>query len=82
VVNLLFKNCNFLSLCRDLFLLFQKPRTFRACGVVQCRGVVSQRGTVTLLLLVDVISPQFGQQVGLIAVQINQRLEAVFLAAV
>ena len=54
----------------------------RAGGVFQGVGQVGELGAVALLLLMDIVGAHPGQQIPLVAVEVDEGLEAVFLAAV
>ena len=70
------------ALVLELFLLLGEADLVRARGVLQGVGQVGELGAVALLLLVDIVGAHPGQQVPLVAVEVDEGLEAVFLAAV
>ena len=70
------------ALVLELFLLLGEADLVRAGGVLQGVGQVGELGAVALLLLVDIVGAHPGQQIPLVAVEVDEGLEAVFLAAV
>ena len=70
------------GLILKLFLLFRQLDALGGRGVVEGVGNLRQLGAVALLLLVDVVGAQPREQVALIAVHIDESLEAVLLSAV
>ena len=70
------------ALLLDLFLLLGEAYLVRASGMFQGVGQVGKLGAVALLLFMDIVGAHPGQQIPLIAVKVDESLEAVFLAAV
>lgn len=70
------------TLILEFFLLLGEADLVRTGGVLQGVGQVGELGAVALLLLVDIVGAHPGQQVPLVAVEVDEGLEAVFLAAV
>ena len=73
---------NLKSLFLELFLLLGQLHALRSTGVFDGVREVSELGAVALLLLVNIVGTHPGKKVTLVAVHIDQRLEAVLLAAV
>ena len=73
---------NLKSLFLELLLLLGQLHTLRSSGVFDGVREVSELGAVALLLLVNIVGTHPGKKVTLVAVHIDQRLEAVLLAAV
>ena len=67
---------------QEFFLLLGEADLVRTGGVLQGVGQVGELGAIALLLLVDIVGAHPGQQVPLVAVEVDEGLEAVFLAAV
>ena len=72
----------FQALVLQLFLALGQAHALGAFGGGQGLGQVGQLGAVALLLFVDIVGAQAGQQVALVAVQVDQRLETVLFAGV
>ena len=66
----------------ELLLLFGQLHPLGAGGAFQRIREVNELGAVTLLLLMDIIGAHPSKKITLIPVHINQRLEAILLAAV
>ena len=82
MMDFLFVLLNLKSLLLELLLLLGQLHALRSPGVFDGVREVGKLGAITLLLLVNVVGTHPGKKVALIAVHIDQSLEAILLAAV
>ena len=82
MMNFLFVLLNLKCLFLELLLLLGQLHTLRSTGVFDGVREVGELGAITLLLLMNVVGAHPGKKVTLVAVHIDQSLEAVLLAAV
>lgn len=82
VLHLFLVLLQFQGLALELLLALQELYPLGGGGAFQLIGQVGQLGAVPLLLLVDVVSADPGQQVRLVAVEVDKGLEAVLFTAV
>ena len=82
MMDFLFVLLNLKSLFLELLLLLGQLHALRSSGVFDGIREMGELGTITLLLLMNVVGAHPGKKVTLVAVHIDQSLEAVLLAAV
>ena len=82
MMDFLFVLLNLKSLFLELLLLLGQLHALRSSGVFDGVREVVELCAITLLLLMNIVGTHPGKKVALIAVHIDQSLEAVLLAAI